>query len=268
MTLNQKQIKKYNSWFESSEKDYTSWIKVYELSSRGLSSIIHGFSTSRNHHLLSNHELAIFLLLDWNHNVLDIKEQYALDPNVTSKIAIEAKIKHPVFEGDLHIMSTDFLVCMKNGSNPRIAFQVKPSELLSNKRVIEKLEIERRYWARKNIPWYLITEKEIPQVLTENVRWLQSTLCNISKISNLEEKLDLFLQFSEKVNLSDSIIDFTKQLDLAYDFEIGESLLEVRQLIAWRYIQVDLTKKFNLLTVKDLVEGTNSNSELLYESPH
>ena len=254
MSSNFPQLKKYQNWLKSEESDYFPWIKVHDLSSRGLSSIIRGFSSSRNHHLLSNLELATFLLLDWNTNVVDIKDQYALDPVVTDQLASEAKIKHPAIKGKLHIMSTDFLISVA-GNTPCVALQVKPSSELRKPRVIEKLEIERRYWARKNIPWYIITEKEIPQILTENVRWLQSTLCELSKIPDLDKRLDLLLRFSKKANSSDSIIEFTKQLDLAYGLELGESLSEIRHLIAWRYINVDLTKKFNLLTVKNLVDG-------------
>ncbi len=66
MSSNFPQLKKYQDWLKSEESDYTPWIKVHDLSSWGLSSIIRGFSTSRNHHFLSNLELATFLLLDWD----------------------------------------------------------------------------------------------------------------------------------------------------------------------------------------------------------
>ncbi len=254
MLFNEKQIKKFEKWNQLKDSTYYPFIKVTDLSSTGVSSIIRGFSTGRNHHTLSGIETSTFLLLDWQTSVKDIKEQYALDPVVTEQIANEAKIKHPSFKGELAIMSSDFVV-ETNEPQSKFALQIKPHEKLKEPRVIEKLEIERRYWARKNIPWFVVTEREIPETLTNNVKWLQSTLCEITQIPNLEEKLEFLLSFSKKVDLSETIVDVSKQIDSAYGLEIGETLSEIRQLIAWRHINVDLTKKINYLTVKDFVDG-------------
>ena len=151
-----KQLKKYNNWLQAIDTNYYPWIKVSDFSSDGESSILWGFSSGRNHHCLSNIELASLLYLDWSRDVTDIKDQYAFDPIVTNEIAFEAKIKTPAVKGELQIMSTD-LVVTTSGNVPQIAFQNKHSSKLKEKRVIEKLEIERRFWVRKNVPWYLIT---------------------------------------------------------------------------------------------------------------
>jgi hypothetical protein len=250
------QIKKYKKWLYESETDYSPWIKVHEMSSKGLSCIVPGFTTNRNHHTLSNFELSLLLLLDWYPQVTDIKEQYALDPLITSSLADDSKIKHPQFKGSWAVMSTDFLIQVQVAEKKQlIALQAKYHDDLGDKRTIEKLELERRYWKRKNIPWYIVTEKQIPAELTENVRWIQATLCNATKLENMEDKLRLYISFAEKIEPSISIIDFTKQIDSAYNLPLGESLHEIRQLIAWRHLQVDLTKKFNSLKVKDLING-------------
>lgn len=258
MLFNEKQIKKYAKWNQLKDSSYSPFIKVTDLSSTGVSSIIRGFSTGRNHHTLSGIETSTFLLLDWQPSVKDIKEQYALDPVVTEQIANEAKIKHPSFKGELTIMSSDFVV-ETNEPQSKFALQIKPHGKLKEPRVIEKLEIERRYWARKKVPWFIVTEREIPEILTSNVKWLQSTLCEITKIPNLEEKLELLLSFSKKVDPSVSVVDLAKQIDSSYGLEIGETLSEIRQLIAWRYVNVDLTKKFSSLTVQEFVSGADTS---------
>ena len=260
-----KQVKAYKNWLKACETNYEPFIKVHNLSSQGLSSIIHGFSSGRNHHLLSNLELSIFLLFDWNNNVIDIKEQYALDPIITDELAVSARIKHPALKGENKIMSSDFLVSFNNPRN-QISIQAKQSCDLNDKRVVEKLEIERRYWDRKNIPWKIITEKQIPKTLTENVRWLQSALCTETKNPNLEEKLVQAIQISSQFKRTDKIIDFAKKIDLAYQQPIGESLSDIRQLIAWRLIRVDLTKKFNTLTVGELIDGVAENYGVIHEN--
>ena len=46
-------------------KDYKPWITIRDVSSKGRSHRVFGHTTKRTHHLLSDLELAIFLLLDW-----------------------------------------------------------------------------------------------------------------------------------------------------------------------------------------------------------
>jgi hypothetical protein len=48
-------------------------------------------------------------------------------------------------------------------------------EALSDVKIIEKLELERRYWQLKQVPWFLITEHEIDPVIRQNVEWLYPT---------------------------------------------------------------------------------------------
>ncbi len=50
-----------------------------------------------------------------------------------------------------------------------IARTVKSSKELEDKRVIEKFEIEREYWKRKNIDWGIVTEKDIPAEMADNI---------------------------------------------------------------------------------------------------
>jgi hypothetical protein len=71
-------------------------------------------------------------------------------------------------------MSSDFVVNTGEEDRPVFALQVKPSSKLEDKRTVEKLEIERRYWLQKEIPWFLTTEKQIPSTVFKNIEWLYS----------------------------------------------------------------------------------------------
>ncbi|WP_000202886.1 TnsA endonuclease N-terminal domain-containing protein, partial [Vibrio sp. RC586] len=144
---------------QGSGKDYQPWLTVRDLPSAGRSHRIWGFQTQRTHHLLSDLELAAFFLFDWNPSVTDIREQYPLRLEDTIELAVQARIHHPEVRGQIQVMSTDFLVDTNKPELPRMAIQVKTSSDLSNPRTIEKLELERRYWALKEVPWYLLTEK-------------------------------------------------------------------------------------------------------------
>jgi TnsA endonuclease N terminal. len=157
---------------KGSGKDYQPWLTVRDLPSAGRSHRIWGFQTQRTHHLLSDLELAAFFLFDWNPSVTDIREQYPLRLEDTIELAAQARIRHPEVRGQIQVMSTDFLVDTNKPELPRMAIQVKTSSDLSNSRTIEKLELERRYWALKEVPWYLLTEKQIPKTVTKNIAWL------------------------------------------------------------------------------------------------
>jgi hypothetical protein len=55
-------------------KDYKPWLTV----SVGRSHRIFGHKSKRTHHLLSDLELAVFLLLEWHPDTEDIREQFPL----------------------------------------------------------------------------------------------------------------------------------------------------------------------------------------------
>ncbi|MEX9806634.1 TnsA endonuclease N-terminal domain-containing protein, partial [Proteus mirabilis] len=155
-------------------KDYIPWLTVQEVPSSGRSHRIYSHKTGRVHHLLSDLELAVFLSLEWESSVLDIREQFPLLPSDTRQIAIDSGIKHPVIRGVDQVMSTDFLVDCKDGPFEQFAIQVKPAAALQDERTLEKLELERRYWQQKQIPWFIFTDKEINPVVKENIEWLYS----------------------------------------------------------------------------------------------
>jgi hypothetical protein len=96
---------------------------------------------------LSDLELAAFLLFDWNSSVVDIREQFPLNPEKTLTIAKRLGIKHPVAKGVNQVMTTDLLVDMnQNDAHIPLAISVKYREHLEAARVVDKLELERRYW--------------------------------------------------------------------------------------------------------------------------
>ena len=62
-------------------KDYQPWLTIQNVPSRGVSHRIYSHKTQRVHHLLSNLELYVFLILDWSNSVQDIREQFPLNVN-------------------------------------------------------------------------------------------------------------------------------------------------------------------------------------------
>lgn len=140
------------------------------------------------------------------------------------------------------------------------------AETLSNARTIEKLELERRYWLQKGVPWWLITEKDIPNVVTKNISWLYPAQRDEIAVDVLIERAG-FYQYHFQSAPERSVIDVAKQLDTAYHQPMGQSLLEIRQLLAQRCFLFDILTPITKLKAGDLqLENIEAISEALHVS--
>ena len=146
-------------------------------------------------------------------------------------------------------MTSDFLV--DSSSHKQFVIQVKPLSELKNPRTIEKLEIERRYWASKEIPWYIITEKELNPTVLDNIKWLYSSQTDMHDYDQLLNALSNFEFFCQK-HLQMKLSDVCKSIDREYQQDLGQSLADLKQLMAHRLIKFDITQKFKELRVKDI----------------
>ena len=231
--------------------DYKPWLTVRDLSSQGRSHRVFGHKSQRTHHLLSDLELAVFLLLEWSRSTVDIREQFPLRLEDTKALALESGIDHPSVRGVLQVMSSDFLVNTTDASQPKFALQAKYAEALSDARTIEKLELERRYWLQKGVPWWLITEKDIPSVVTQNISWIYPAQRDEIEIDVLMGRA-AFYQHHFQNDPDRSVIEVAKQLDTAYQQPMGQSLLEIRQLLAQRCFLFDILTPVTKLKAGDL----------------
>lgn len=152
---------------------YKPWITIHDIASKGYATRIYSQKTGRIHHLLSHNELYYFCLLDWSPHVRDIREQFPMRLTETLGIAADAGIRHPWDNRSRfpYVMTTDFLITTDSGLEART---VKGRNELSDRRVIEKFEIERRYWTSCGIPWKIVTEEQIDTAKAKNIMWLRS----------------------------------------------------------------------------------------------
>lgn len=87
---------------------------------------------------------------------------------------------------------------MIDGRTQLVARAIKPCSALDDARTLEKLEIERRFWAEREVDWGIVTEHDLPPVLIANLeselRQIRSIFCGrrgggllrINKLSGLE----------------------------------------------------------------------------------
>jgi len=154
-------------------KDYKPFLTVRDVPSKGRVHRRPALTHNRIVHLLSDLELAAFLLFDWSSSVIDIREQFPLNPEATIDIAKRLGIKHPAFRGVLQVMTTDFLVDLEvDGQLVNHAISVKYAEDLEDQRTLEKQELEKRFWENEGVDWYIFTEQDVPVTTVKNIRWL------------------------------------------------------------------------------------------------
>jgi len=226
-------------------KDYKPWLTVRDVPSQGLSTRIHGWKTGRVHHFLSLNELHCYYTFEWAKDVIDIREQYPLDLDQTLDIASRLNVKHPSQpkSDEPIVMTTDFLLDIQSGSEVRnIAISVKPADDLSSIRVQAKQSIEYLYWTEKRVPWYIITELEIPKILAKNVEWIHTARwiedspgLSITLIRQIEPVLYELIMFGQ-VSPAESALATDSKLGL----NPGSCLWIIRYLIANRYWTVSM----------------------------
>jgi hypothetical protein len=261
-----------NRFWERNNSQYVPLLSVRSVPTKGKANRVIGCKTGREHHFLSKLEYAAFYNFDWSNKVIDIKEQYPLLPiDVLQNIAMEAGIEYPNFNGEPIIMTTDFLITTNNnGSINQYARTVKPSTELSNPRIIEKFEIERRYFASKNIDWAIITEKELPDIFTTNMDILHSNKLNDNQTSL--EKQYLVTLYKELVITIEKISN--KNMPVAYMLTqlsdtLNMTLSDISEVffksIIDKVLVVDVyNKPLNITTL--ILSDININTELLLKA--
>jgi hypothetical protein len=249
--------------------DYKPWLTVRSFGSRGMAHRVLGHKTGRIHHFHSNHELGCFLLLEWNDNVTDIREQFPLHPvSETRRIAGHLGYRHPVqrwkwkgkWKQQPAVQTSDFRVTFSDKSPvAEMIISVKPSAELEKRRVLEKLQIERTYWERRSVEWQLVTEQELPQVMIDNLnlilpfRELDSTEVPEGNSESLSDELYRYVERSNR-SLKAACREFEQELSL----QAGTGLCLVWHAIATKKWSTDLSRPLNPSMQTTLVRKASS----------
>lgn len=230
---------------------YKPWITIHDLASKGVVSRVLGLKTGRVHHLLSRNEAAYFFILDSSDRVVDIREQFPLlGVDETVRIAEKAGIRHPRDPKSLYpyVLTSDFVITTGDGICVR---SVKESSALSDLRVREKLEIERRYWAERDVDWKIVTEDGIDFQKARNLEWLRKgTYLKRMLPEGLDEGevLSCFLDLYERTSLP--VCDVAALTEEEFSLEGGAGILAYQQLVRDRRIDIDLALPMDIVSAR------------------
>ncbi|WP_253197650.1 TnsA endonuclease N-terminal domain-containing protein [Clostridium algidicarnis] len=119
-----------------------------------------------------------FYFLEFSDSVVDIREQFPLLPlEDTILIAEELGLEYPknTKTGEFIVMTTDFFISIKNNNEfYEVARTIKAKDELMNRRILEKFEIERMYWQKRNINWGIVTDNEIDKIIAHNISFVHA----------------------------------------------------------------------------------------------
>jgi hypothetical protein len=240
-------------------KEYKPWKFIQDFPSIGRCSRLLGWRTNRVHHLFSDIETRFFYLMDWEEQVVDIRESYPLldlDQTIDDTDDLRLDLFKDKDSNTPYILTTSFLITLKENDNYRyIARSIKSASELDRKISLEKYEIEKRYWGKKNIDWGIITQKEIPLVKAKNIEWIHSALSSAERgfsDAEVSEMGDLLVDalITNKLTLRSLMSKF----DNEYNLPKGSALFLFKYLIASKIIAVDMDKEIDInATGKDII---------------
>jgi hypothetical protein len=227
-------------------QNYQPWLKVTDVPSRGTSTRFPSPKSERTQHLLSRGEYRHNLLALFSHRVRDIREQFPLDLKDTLRIAKELGVHHPADRGKEIVMTTDFLFTVQAGHDlVRIARTYKRKIDLHGRRLFEKLEIERRYWAERHVDWGLVTDADIPEAEWRNVDWIadywtvEQLGMPIPEIQRVAQCLISAVQRERIITIS----SLTSECDRMLKLDRGTASRVFRFLIANRVLVADMSSR-------------------------
>ncbi|MFT8320042.1 MAG: TnsA endonuclease N-terminal domain-containing protein [Bacillus sp. (in: firmicutes)] len=244
--------------------EYKPWLKIQDVSSLGRSTRLKGIKTKRQHEFLSDLERNYFYITEYSDLVLDIREQFPLLPlEETIVIADELGIKHPTNPktGEPIVMTTDFLVTINNGQSIfDVAHTIKMKDELLKERILEKFEIEREYWHRKEVNWGIVTEEEIHKTMARNISYIHNYYeirdYDVFREMSAQNIKDLSISLMQRLlGTKESIRKITNEFDKDTHLPFGSGITMFYHLLSRKIIIIDMIEPLDLekpVTIKSI----------------
>ncbi len=247
--------------------DYKPWIQIADFSSLGKSRRVHSRKTGRVHHLLSDIEWHMFLMLEFSPRVLDIREQFPLPRADTQPLAAERSIKHPTYPGTRIpvVMTADFLVVsIVSGKKSLSAFSCKSQADSTNPRTLEKLELERAYFDNLGVAHHLVFDTALPRTKIANLEWLRGGAIDTDSdgyaTSDWKRHAERMIFDMQQRRSSVSLSEFCANFDERTGAQPGTGLRVARSLLWNGQLTTDLNQRDLAATPVSMFQVINHTS--------
>lgn len=235
---------------QGEKSNYSPWLTIQDMPSMGRVSRVYSHKTNRIHHFFSDMETRVFYLFSFEDDVYDIREHFPLlnmEDVITDRRGLDFGKFVDKETGTPFVFTTTFLITLKGGDGKEhfTARSVKSAEKLNQKYIIERYEVERRYWESKGVDWGIITQHDINVIKAKNIEWVYQSLqdCEMNSLAK-SELPDLLL--NDLLNKDDVVRKITASLDSERKLQPGTGLSLFKYLIASKKIFVDMNKEINV----------------------
>lgn len=238
---------------------YVPWIWTRESGSDGVRSLLRDWKHKRSIHTLSLNEACIYYLIRWNDNVIDVREQFPLDRDLTDAIASANHLRKPAASDKDERMSTDFLVDYidDKGKLRHHAVSVKDNKddlLNGSQRVLERLAIEKKYWKLKGVDYSIVFGSEINQVKATNI----SLVTDHYDLDSIHSKQDLICSLIANGLLTEDMerpLDFPRLVSKYLDTpeKVRTAVAQLKKCKQWQPGLQDIRYQLEKLTKTDPV---------------
>lgn len=176
------------------KENYKPWLDIRNTHSTATRCQVWNPRFGRAMQFLSHGEYLAYLQFEWRSDVVDIREQFPLDPTATLAICDRLKVLHPGYSDGGHVMTSDFVVTFRTpGGLVDKAFQVKRSKAdLENKRTATKLFIEAAYWKARHVEWQILYSSQFPKLRCANLKRLAGLRMERLSSERAQEMLEAF----------------------------------------------------------------------------
>ena len=193
---------------------YKPYIQCREFNSLGTCSTPIDWKTGRTVELLSQAEKAVWYLLRWENDVVDILEQYPLDLSKTVSLAEAYGIRHP--KDTRTRMTTDFLVVMKDGTRNAVSVKSDESDL-KNRRTVQKLFLEKTFWENEGVPFVIMLKSRMNMTKVHNIRMVTEFYDPTRVFDDISALKYLIARKVIPVDMESALLDYQKLLQKHYE---------------------------------------------------
>ena len=235
-------------------ENYNPWIEVQNFPSKGNVYRVNGVGVpDRVRHLFSQLEYHWYLIFELDSSIVDIREQFPLLPRGnTIELAKSLQIPHPAIKGQNMVITSDFRITtrQKDGSHKDTIYSIKYEKDLKDNRVREKMKLEKAFWKKRGINFFMNTDTLLKEMgaRVDNALLLRGyhTIQDRLQISD-KQLWDLSTFLTEQLEFrTDPPKPILDKADRLFGLLSGSSLTVFYYLIARRVWLVDKSKPINI----------------------
>ena len=134
-----------------------------------------GRTTGRVHHLLNDHQTAVFYELDWHDLVVDIREHFRLSKTLTRAACAALGVELCESSGTKlpKMFITDFLVTLLAREGEQLLAIAAPrTKGCHCQATLNRLAVQKEYWSARQVPFVVWRETKLEKTRAQNLAFL------------------------------------------------------------------------------------------------